>query len=171
VSSPDLVTRMEETRRKATQSVESGPDPTSLYLVSQPAIGLQKNSKEGLFRQADLKAAAPTLRTNRVVPLNYRLKPCGNGSSGAMNNWLYPVTHPPRPDNDGRNVTWSLFTKRSSSRPVKDVPNKLRWTNSSPSLKLPFAYSTANRAQVPVPPGERSTVPAFHVVGSDRLGC
>src|SRR5699024_12389008 len=80
----NIVTRMEETRRKATQSVESGPDPTSLSLVSQPAIGLQKTNSEGLFRQADLKAAAPTLRTNRVVPLNYRLKPCGNGSSGAM---------------------------------------------------------------------------------------
>src|SRR5690625_7785044 len=97
---------MEETRRKATQSVESGPDPTSLYLVSQPAIGLQKNNSEGLFRQADLKAAAATLRTNRVVPLNYRLKPCGNGSSGAMTNWLYPVTHP-RPVNDGRHMTRS----------------------------------------------------------------
>jgi hypothetical protein len=44
----------------------------------------------------------------------------------------------------------------ASTRPRNSEPMSDSWTNASPTARRPLAASCANRAEVPVPQGERS---------------
>ena len=52
----------------------------------------------------------------------------------------------------------------STTRPVNSLPTMLRWRSGSPVASRPSSWSSASRADVPLPHGERSTSPSAKTV-------
>lgn len=68
--------------------------------------------------------------------------------------WAVPVT----------SVTGASGAVPGSSRPVNSVPRTDSWSSSSPGPSRPSSASSASRAEVPEPQGERSTCPSAKTV-------
>src|SRR5438270_2997348 len=98
-----------------------------------------------------------------------KVKPSGKGSSGSTTYCAKPVIQAV-PLSLGTTAR-KLPTRVSLSRqPVKIVPRIPSCGNGSLSRSLPLACSTAMRAQVPVPHGDRSIAPV-HVLGLFQSSC